>query len=191
MSTPDDSTGFDSLYKTFDLLGDLAKESTRGAILVGCSFLEDALGDLLKTHLTSLGFSKGKIKDLTGYGGSMGSLGNRIDMCHIIGLIPSSMAQALHLIRGVRNDFAHRAYERKDIPPATTATLRNLCTPEMQQRIDTYCELVENSSVDPSAEAFQWFPRHTPYSHSDVTFRILIAANYYTLSQLILDASTS
>jgi hypothetical protein len=67
--------------------------------------LNEALEQLLRTSLVQIGPSS--LDDLLGPERPLGEFGARIRACHAFGLIADSELRQLHLIRLIRNDFAH------------------------------------------------------------------------------------
>ena len=96
---------------------EFARESDRGAALVVAAMLDDTLGRLLEKRLQRP-LSQGQSL-LEGYQAPLGSLAARIDAALGVELISRSMARDLHLIRKIRNDFAHeprgRSFESEEI----------------------------------------------------------------------------
>ena len=81
---------------------ELSKESDRGCGLVAAAFLENELSVLLKLFLV-----EHIKKELFDFNGPLGTFSAKIDMSYAMGLISTPIRDALHLVRKVRNDFAH------------------------------------------------------------------------------------
>jgi hypothetical protein len=81
------------------------KETDRASVILAAIMLEEALTGLLKTRLAPTGSSNDSLFD--GATAPIGSFSAKIDLAYRIGLIPASFARELHLVRRVRNDFAH------------------------------------------------------------------------------------
>jgi hypothetical protein len=102
------------------MLAQLAAESDRGAALVAAAFLEERLSKLLELiWIDSPGF-----QDIVrGPTAPLGSFDAKIKVCHGIGLISSPAAHQLHILRKIRNHFAHeKGASRFDESP-----VRDLC----------------------------------------------------------------
>jgi len=83
-----------------------AKESTDRAfaILTG-----SILDELLTLMLCAFSIDENQIKDrLLDPGRPLGTFGSKIDACYFFGMISEKDKLALHLIRKIRNDFAHK-----------------------------------------------------------------------------------
>jgi DNA-binding MltR family transcriptional regulator len=90
---------WDAFYK------ELQKESQRGGVLLGAAFLDEQLRQLLEAFLIDHSAS-GKLLE----GGAMaplGSFSSRINMAFCLGLISKDIHGDLHIIREIRNEFAH------------------------------------------------------------------------------------
>ena len=97
------SVGVESLNR---LAEEMDSESERGAILVAAAMLENALVDLLQSYLVPKPLSSDSLFD--GAAAPLASFSARIDLAYRIGLISDGFARDLHIIRRIRNDFAHR-----------------------------------------------------------------------------------
>ncbi len=85
----------------------LEKESERGTVIVSAALMDEALAELIKAKLVP---SPRKDKDDELFVGSyapLGSFSARIDFAYRLGIIASSTRSSLHLLRRLRNDFAH------------------------------------------------------------------------------------
>jgi DNA-binding MltR family transcriptional regulator len=83
-------------------------ESDRGAALVAAAMLDDALRELLGKHLVK---PDNKDRDLLGRSKPLGTFSARIDAAFQVGLVSAYLARDLHLIRQIRNEFAHHPLE--------------------------------------------------------------------------------
>lgn len=87
----------------------LRTESTRGCVIVACAIIEDKLELILKKRLV-------KCDDKTDYlfsGGNppLGTISAKIDLAFRTGCISQNVHKGLHIIRKLRNDFAHLSRE--------------------------------------------------------------------------------
>jgi DNA-binding MltR family transcriptional regulator len=85
----------------FDVLNG---EPDLACVLVGTSFLEEALASMLHQYFFSTKVAK---KLLNPANGPLGTFSARIDLAFSLGLIDSSTHNDLHIVRKVRNAFAH------------------------------------------------------------------------------------
>jgi DNA-binding MltR family transcriptional regulator len=82
----------------------LGQESDRGCALMAAAYLESELGQLLRRYLVNDETVAGNL--LTGTGG-LATFSARIDLAYLLGLVSPNGRRDLHLIRKIRNDFAH------------------------------------------------------------------------------------
>lgn len=98
---------FLTLFNAFIRL--LERESDRGSVIVSCALLDDALEQRLKYRLAP---SPEKEDEL--FAGAYAPLNNfsaKIDFAYRVGVISLNTRKSLHLIRKLRNDFAHSSSE--------------------------------------------------------------------------------
>jgi len=96
----------DPRFKAFIAFKDqLETESDRGCALASAAFLDNELEALLRKRLVQT--NKGCLNDALDYRGAMGTFSSRIDMAYLVGIIPASARNDLHLIRKTRNKFGH------------------------------------------------------------------------------------
>ena len=92
-------------WSTFrEFVNEFRDESDRAAVLLGAAKLDQILFQLLQRRL--LPSTTGRDSLLDG-DSALGTFSARINACHRLGLIDGEYARALHLIRRIRNVFAH------------------------------------------------------------------------------------
>jgi hypothetical protein len=84
---------------------EIGKESPRAAVILAAAMLEQALDALLRARLVAAPTQSDSFFD--GPYAPLASFSAKIDMAYRIGLISSSWSRDLHLVRRIRNDFAH------------------------------------------------------------------------------------
>ena len=82
----------------------LDKETDRGSALMAAAFLDEFLKGLLQSFLID---DKKSFDDLISGNGALSTFSSRIELCYLLGLIPTKVRRDLHLIRKIRNEFAH------------------------------------------------------------------------------------
>jgi hypothetical protein len=87
-----------------DFLTTFQHESDRAAGVLGPAFIDDLLRELLLGRVVD---ARHADENLLGANRPLGSFSSRIDVAHAFGLISTADRQDLHLIRKVRNKFAH------------------------------------------------------------------------------------
>lgn len=80
-------------------------ESDRACVILGATLLDTALESLLRVRLVANASSTDSLLD--GANAPLASFSARIDMAHRLGLISARFARDLHIVRRIRNDFAH------------------------------------------------------------------------------------
>jgi DNA-binding MltR family transcriptional regulator len=121
------------------LLREFQTTSHRSFAIVAASMLDELLRKLISAHLVPP--SAGETL-LDGPHAPLGSFSSRIDAAYRLGFISSRLARDLHLVRKIRNEFAHTF---EDIGFDTAA---------IEQRVKELAESNKisqrNPSIDPS-----------------------------------------
>lgn len=81
-------------------------ETDRGAVLMSAAFLDDKLKQLIEKRLVA---DKKMSKRAFDFNGPLGTFSSRIDFSYLIGILPKNAQKDLHIIRAIRNQFAHHA----------------------------------------------------------------------------------
>ena len=92
----------DFLYKEFD------KESDRAAVILVASLIDECLAALLKMYLVPIAQSKDSLFDSAT--APLSTFSAKIDLSHRVGLLSANLCRDIHLIRKIRNSFAHDIY---------------------------------------------------------------------------------
>lgn len=82
----------------------LNSESDRACALMAAAYLELQLEKLIKSFLVE---DAPVVNRVLGSSGPFGNFASKIDMAYLLGLIPNLVRRDLHLLRKIRNDFAH------------------------------------------------------------------------------------
>ncbi|MDX9971955.1 MAG: hypothetical protein RBU21_03085 [FCB group bacterium] len=109
----------DHFAQTFDLI---ESESDRGAAIVGSALLEAALDHVLAKHLLPAAERSDEIFERS-YTFSM-----KIDLAYRIGVIRPHIRKVLHLVRTIRNDFAHSPVDMRFARQSVRNRVQHLCT---------------------------------------------------------------
>ena len=86
----------------------LNKESDRAIPLISAAIIEEILHRTLKAFFCDVAASK---KMLEGFNAPLGTFSSKLDACYALGLIDEYEFNEINLIRKVRNEFAHTAYD--------------------------------------------------------------------------------
>lgn len=93
---------FDVLHKEF------AKETDRAAVILAASIADELLRTLLVARLVPVSSSSDDLFD--GANAPLSTFNSRIEMSYRLGLISVKFSRDLHLVRRIRNDFAHNIH---------------------------------------------------------------------------------
>ena len=93
----------------FDVVVDfrlsLRKETDRGCALMAAEFLSSELGVLLRRRFVDDGKACDAV--LEDSNGALSTFSSRIDFAYLLGLIGPEARRELHIVRKIRNEFAH------------------------------------------------------------------------------------
>lgn len=90
---------FEAFYEEF------VSDSDRAAVVLGAAKIDDILSRILSARLVRRVDEKSD--ELLNANGPLGTMSARIDMVFRLGLISKEFRRSLHLIRKIRNTFAH------------------------------------------------------------------------------------
>lgn len=90
------------------LLTQFQKESDRAAVILVVSIIDENLQTLLKSYLVATPSSNDSLFDSAT--SPLSNFSSKIDIAHRIGLVSSKFARDLHIVRKIRNSFAHDIY---------------------------------------------------------------------------------
>jgi mannitol operon repressor len=114
----------------------LNKESERSTVLVSSSYLDDLLRQLLEVFFVEVKESK----ELLDESRPLGSFSSRITASYCCGLISEVEHKDCHIIRTIRNDFAHRV-EASFQDQSIRDRCKNLSYPSKHVAYDTQKEV--------------------------------------------------
>jgi DNA-binding MltR family transcriptional regulator len=90
-----------------EFLEEFQGETDRAAAVLGAAYLDSRLEVLLREKFVAL---PDFVEQLFHGQGALSSFSARISICYAIGLISRQAAEDLHIIRKIRNDFAHKPH---------------------------------------------------------------------------------
>jgi len=100
--------------KFAEFVEELSTESNRAAVVLGVSKIDQSLYFILNNSLLSKLSTADELLD----GDSpLSTFNARINMCFRIGILDKDFTQVLHIIRKIRNNYAHNTEIRLDKPP--------------------------------------------------------------------------
>lgn len=107
-------------------VNEFKNESDRAAVVLGASKLDQLLGMLLERFL--LPCTNGT-DSLFANNGPLGTFSSKIDICFRLGLINAEFSKSIHLVRRIRNSFAHEVYGAKLSEGSHKDRVRSLAAP--------------------------------------------------------------
>lgn len=96
----------DALYE-FHRLFTYDEKDDRSIAIIGGTFLEIALENILRGFLPE---NDKEVEKLFGFNNALGNFSSKITMSYSLGLIEVIVKSDLHLVRKIRNEFAHDLY---------------------------------------------------------------------------------
>jgi DNA-binding MltR family transcriptional regulator len=93
------------IKEVFQFRCSLSEETDRGCALMAAAFLDFELSRLLEARLVD----NSKIfKTLSSNNGPLSSFSSKIDIAYMFGLLSENARKDLHILRKIRNEFAHK-----------------------------------------------------------------------------------
>lgn len=86
------------------VIEEIKRQSDRAAAILAVSFLEDRLATLLQAWLVD---DPKTVRKMFSGSGPLATFSAKIDMCFLLGIIEKGRHRELHLVRNIRNKFAH------------------------------------------------------------------------------------
>ena len=87
----------------------LKKESVRGSVIIAAAEIEDQLEELLKNRFLLCCEESDLLFD--GGNAPIGTMSSKIELAYRTGCISAKLRKSLHILRKLRNDFAHLSHE--------------------------------------------------------------------------------
>lgn len=98
----------DPQWKFNFLLEQFKKESDRAAVILVASMIDELLGILLKSYLVAIPSADDALFDNAT--SPLATFSAKVDISYRIGLISGKFARDIHIVRKIRNSFAHDIY---------------------------------------------------------------------------------
>jgi len=102
------STSTSSQWTLDFLFTEFQKESDRAAVILAASLIDDSLTQLLKSYFVPNPATRDELFD--GPTSPLSNFSAKITLAFRLGLISAKLCRDLHIIRAIRNDFAHNIY---------------------------------------------------------------------------------
>lgn len=111
-------------YRFLDLKNQLRSETDRGAVIVAAALFDEGLKSLLLARLIPSTQRNDEL--FSSAYAPLSSFSAKIDFSYRIGIIRESVRSSFHLLRKLRNDFAHSASISAFEYPSVQSRLREL-----------------------------------------------------------------
>jgi len=89
----------------YEVIKELENQTDRGAAIIGAALVEERLTEAIESRLLPNTIKKDKLLNETG---PLGTFSAKIDMAYGLGFFGENSHKDLHIIRKIRNKFAHR-----------------------------------------------------------------------------------
>jgi len=136
----------------FAFLDEFGKESDRAAVILGAAQLDILLYQLIQAFLLPSPTSSDTLLDSDR---SVGTFAARIDLSHRTGLVDAHFSHALHMIRKIRNTFAHETGSTTLELGSLRDKVRELVIPF--RGYDIFDELCKNEAFQEQEETSRQF----------------------------------
>lgn len=115
----------EALKRSFELVKEIESQTDRGAAIVGAAWVEEELGAAIQSFLHH--DTKASPR-LFGRAGAISTFSAKIDLARVLGMCTAAIAADLHIIREVRNEFAHSVLSKdNDALSFSTQNLGDKC----------------------------------------------------------------
>ncbi|MDR7335130.1 hypothetical protein [Roseateles asaccharophilus] len=114
---------------------EFGRESDRAAVIVAASIFDSSLDSLLRQYLVPCSSSNDDLFD--GTNAPLSTFSAKIAMAHRLGLITTKFCRNLHLIRRIRNEFAHNIHGGSFEDTAVKARVRELNKGQIYEEPDS------------------------------------------------------
>ena len=119
------SNDSEAFKKSIELVKDMESQTDRGAAIIGAAWLEEELGAAIQSFLHHDAKASPR---LFGRAGPISSFSSKIDLARVLGMCTAAIASDLHIIRDVRNEFAHSVLSKENSALSfATPSLKDKC----------------------------------------------------------------
>ena len=155
-----------------EFLTEFRDETDRAAVVLGTAKLDNVLEIILEDYLLPFDSDEDK-NNFFSYNGTLGTFSSRIHMSYRLQIIDQDFFKKLHLIRNIRNQFAHNI--------STSKLDKSPISDQVRELSKHLVELRMFKDIRDSV-----FPNHEEYS---ANFRTVLSLLIYTLEYLSKNVS--
>lgn len=113
------------IQQSLALVQEIESQTDRGAAIVGVAWVEEELLAAIESLLEK---DKAAWDRLFRKSGPLSSLSAKIDLARLLGMVSKVVAADLHILREVRNEFAHSVLDKdKSMLSFGTARIKDKC----------------------------------------------------------------
>jgi len=150
--SPSSLSGEQAAALFLEIRGQLRKESDRGTVIVSAALVEEALEALLKARLAPTNGKDDELFDIP-YA-PLGTLSAKIDLAYRVGIIRAQLKSSLHLLRKMRNDFAHSSRQLDFTSRSVQGRIRELFKLN-RFLLDSMCQALEKELKNSDSKQIQ------------------------------------
>jgi DNA-binding MltR family transcriptional regulator len=115
----------EAIKRSLALVKELNGQTDRGVAIVGVAWIEEALVAAVHAFLEK---NEKAWDRLFSKSGPLSSLSAKIDLARLIAMTSDAIHSDLHILRGIRNEFAHSVLDKDDSPLTFQSTrIRDRC----------------------------------------------------------------
>lgn len=100
-----DPNSAEAYQRMMTLIEEINDQSDRGAAIVGAAWLEESMSAAIESFLES---HPSAWQRLFGGNGPLGTFSAKIDLSRLLGMVTDVIRSDLHILREIRNEFAHQ-----------------------------------------------------------------------------------
>jgi hypothetical protein len=101
----------EAIKRSLELVKEIESQTDRGAAIVGAAWLEEELSAAIQSFLHH---DPKASQRLFGRSGAISTFSAKIDLARVLGMCTAAIASDLHIIREVRNEFAHSVLSKEN-----------------------------------------------------------------------------
>lgn len=106
-----DPNSEEAIKRMMALIEEIEGQTDRGAAIVGAAWVEEAISAAIESFLQS---DQKAWQRLFDGNGPLATLSAKIDLSRLLGLVSETIRSDLHIIRAIRNEFAHQIAHRTE-----------------------------------------------------------------------------
>lgn len=134
-----------------EFIAEFGSESDRAAVILGAAKIDQLLGNLLERYLLPSPVSEDA---LFLNNGPLGTFSAKVDLTYRLGLIDAQFSKSIHLVRRIRNSFAHEAYGAKLSSGTHKDRVKSLAAPFQNHEKFSTLKKLYFSDIDESRADF-------------------------------------